>query len=119
MTTASFVVPGPPQPKQRPRLGRQGCVYTPKATRAYEDCRSLCARQAGLRTPSVTPVCLAIALYFPDRRRRDLDNAAKAVMDALNGVGYRDDSQVQTLHVTRAIDAANRRVEIAISPTGA
>ena len=80
---------------------------------------SLCARQAGLRTPSVTPVCLTIALYFPDRRRRDLDNAAKAVMDALNGVGYRDDSQVQTLHFTRAFDAANPRVEITISPTGA
>lgn len=33
MTT--FIVSGSPVPKQRPRLGRHGKVYTPKATQVY------------------------------------------------------------------------------------
>ena len=32
----TFIIPGPPVPKQRPRFGRGGRVYTPPATRDYE-----------------------------------------------------------------------------------
>lgn len=39
----------------------------------------------------------------PDRRRRDLDNILKALLDVLGHIGlYRDDSQIDRLEVTRA-----------------
>jgi Holliday junction resolvase RusA-like endonuclease len=35
--------------------------------------------------------------------RGDVDNYAKSVLDGLNGVAWRDDSQVCSLHVTKPI----------------
>ena len=40
---------------------------------------------------------LQIALRAPDNRRRDLDNHAKAIQDALTGKVLRDDSQIKLL----------------------
>ena len=36
MTAIAFMVPGKPQGKQRPRLGKGGRVYTPTQTKRYE-----------------------------------------------------------------------------------
>jgi Holliday junction resolvase RusA-like endonuclease len=38
----------------------------------------------------------------PQFPRCDVDNAAKAVLDALNGVAWEDDSQVQRLVVEKS-----------------
>jgi len=47
-------------------------------------------------------VALRIEVYPPDKRRRDLDNVLKAILDALEHAGaVRDDSQVEMLHVRR------------------
>lgn len=40
------------------------------------------------------PVELAVYYHVPDNRRRDCSNLDKAVMDALEGVVYEDDTQV-------------------------
>ena len=43
-----------------------------------------------------------IALHPPDRRRRDVDNSGKSVLDALQNAGvYLDDSQVDRLVIER------------------
>jgi Holliday junction resolvase RusA-like endonuclease len=34
-------------------------------------------------------------------KKPDLDNLAKSVLDALNGVIYQDDSQIVSLHMTK------------------
>ena len=48
------------------------------------------------------PIRLQIEIYPPDRRRRDVDNAQKAILDSLQHGGlYRDDSQVAKLEVER------------------
>ena len=36
--------------------------------------------------------------------RSDLDNVVKAVQDALNGVIYKDDAQIVSLHATKKYD---------------
>lgn len=76
---------------------------------------ALCARLAGLRTPLRGAVRITLRLWFADRRRRDLDNVAKSVLDGLNGTAYDDDSQVTELHVLGAIDIDNPRAEVEIS----
>ena len=43
-----------------------------------------------------------IDVYPPDRRRRDLDNIVKSLLDALeHGAAYHDDSQIDSLVVQR------------------
>ena len=97
--------------KQRPRTGRSGHMYTPKETRAFE---KMVAEKAAtlLRTPYTCPVAVFITVYDPIpssykgvKRQAaevnlisppvgDLDNKVKAVTDALNGIAYVDDKQI-------------------------
>jgi Holliday junction resolvase RusA-like endonuclease len=49
------------------------------------------------------------------RKRIDADNVAKAVLDALTGVVWRDDSQVLRLRVEK-VDARRERVTVAAGP---
>lgn len=125
--TLRFTVPGPPQPKQRARKGKNGHWYTPEATRAYEERVRLHGLRAvrvhdrcnasnlGVgRWPTTARYALTLRIVFADRRRRDADNVAKAIQDALNGVVWADDSQITALACTREVDAANPRVDVTI-----
>ena len=112
----SFVVPGPPQPKERPCRGSLGHWYTPKRTAQYERAVAGYALAAGIRGPLSGSFSVEIVLWFPDRRRRDIDNCGKAVADALNGIAWQDDSQVERMTVVRAgVDRGNPRAEVRIT----
>jgi len=130
-----FDVLGKPVPKARPRMAR-GRIYTPRTTADYEAhvmrTALLCASGAGIGRPQPVgsrqaqfayfagPVAVELAVYFPDKRRRDLDNAAKSVLDGLQ-LGRRkgtallgDDDQVVSLLVTKAVDRERPRVEVTV-----
>ena len=111
-----FVVLGPPQGKGRPKASSRGGfvrMYTPAATRQYEEKISRSAALARADWPVLeTPISLRVVAHHPipiswSKRKQqqalqgdlvpgkpDLDNVAKAVLDALNGVIYADDKQV-------------------------
>lgn len=112
----AFTVPGCPRPKERARRGNKGGWYTPRRTSTYEAAVGWFARAAGVRRPLDGPVSLTLTLWFPDRRRRDQDNVTKSVMDALNGIVWRDDSQVAKLVVMRGIDKEHPRAEVVVGP---
>ena len=62
-------------------------------------CAILAAR--GVR-PLAGPLTLEIVIYPPDRRRRDIDNVQKALLDALqHGGAYGDDSQIIRLSIEK------------------
>jgi crossover junction endodeoxyribonuclease RusA len=43
-----------------------------------------------------------VAMWPPDKRRRDIDNPMKALLDACEHAGcYADDSQIDELHIIR------------------
>ncbi len=103
----SITVFGNAVPKGRPRValrGKHPVVYTPTKTREWEQLIKLAA--AGKVKKLITgPIDLYVAFFLPrpktlpkkvvhHTKRPDLDNLVKAVMDALNGVVWRDDSQV-------------------------
>lgn len=48
----------------------------------------------------VQPIRVEIEAYRPDRRKRDLDNLLKAILDGLAHAGvYEDDSQIHDLRI--------------------
>lgn len=69
------------------------------------------AALAQCRKPIDGPVTVRAVVYFKDRRR-DLDNVCKPLFDALQGVCYRNDSQVCRIELVKAIDRANPRIEL-------
>ena len=117
----TFTVPGLPQPKERPRKGRSGHFYTPSATRGYEATLRAYALQAvrvaGWPLATKAPVAVWLHVYFPDLRRRDLDNAQKT-LDGANGIIWHDDSQIDEWHVYRRRDRANPRLEVTVEILG-
>lgn len=117
---ATAWVPGDPVGKGRPRLGRGGRVYTPDATRRAE--HAVAAAWWSPVIPIEIPVEVWVTAYYArpkdhflkdgslsaagkrlpvPMKTPDLDNVVKLVLDALNGVAYRDDKQVQRFMADR------------------
>ena len=111
-----IVIPGRPVPKGRPRFGRGGNVYTPKRTREYEELVGWYAKQC-IPEPLKGDIELHIKVYVKNNVFPDIDNIAKAIMDGLNGVAYKDDRQVVCLSVQR-IKGREERVEIELEEVG-
>jgi len=59
-----------------------------------------------------------IKLYFGDKRRRDIDNYNKTILDSMEGIVYEDDCQIKKLVVEKFVDKDNPRVEITIMEVG-
>lgn len=56
-------------------------------------------------------MAVEITVYPPDRRRRDLDNVAKCLLDSLTKAGvWRDDEQIDMLMIRRALPVFGGRV---------
>lgn len=56
---------------------------------------------------------LKVGLFFPDARKRDIDNI-KGLLDSFSGILYTDDSQIDRLTITKEVDRDNPRVEIEV-----
>lgn len=84
-----------------------GRRITPKAQRIYKRQVALfCAAQTAARQdwPSECPDArfrVRIDFSLGDRRRCDVDNLCKAVLDACNGIAWLDDNQIDELHATK------------------
>ena len=60
-------------------------------------------------------LAVEIAVNPPDARRRDIDNLQKSILDSLMHAGvYRDDSQIDDLHIVRDIIMSPGRVFVTI-----
>lgn len=118
-----FIIPGEPRGKGRPRFTRCGQPYTDEKTRAYERMVQSCFSAVG-GTRTLQPVYVRITAYhgvpqswnkriralaladdLPATRKPDADNIAKIILDALNGVAWKDDTQVVQLEVNKAFHA--------------
>lgn len=118
--TLRIRVPGPPQPKQRARRNRRtGRWYTPSRTRRYEAHVASCAAAAAMaqgweRTDE--RVRVVVEVRWPDRRRRDADNAAKSILDGLNRAEsvWADDAQVCELTVRTSVDREDPGAEVTV-----
>ena len=130
-----FLIPGEPTGKGRPRFTRSGHAYTPERTASYEQAVRQ-AYKAEFPGEEPIPACVPVAVKIMagysipkstskvkaermlageirPTKKPDADNIAKAVCDALNGVAYRDDSQICRLTVSKTyseLDAVSVRI---------
>lgn len=128
-----FTVPGIPVGKGRPRFTKNGHhPYTPQKTQDYEDKVVQCWQcQSGKGFAAGVPLRATVTAFFtvpkstskkkaaamdgtPHTKRPDADNVAKAILDALNGQAYNDDSAIALLTVRKYQTTGASRVEVTI-----
>ena len=115
-----FVIKGRPVAKERVRVVKYGNAYTPKKTRDYERLvKQVYELQVG-EDLGESALLVEIDFYFAipksyTKKRRmaiergeevytkrpDLDNLAKTITDALNGIAYKDDSQIIEMNLKK------------------
>lgn len=106
MLDVTFTIPLDPPSKSRPRFSNKGGkvrTYTPRETEQAEQVIAAFFRRAAPRhKPDGDAIYgLEATFYCGNRRRRDIDNMSKILMDALNQVAYADDAQIVDLHVRK------------------
>ena len=128
----AFVVPGEPVPQPRPRVSTRGGfarAYVPAKhpVHAYRQAIAAAAKEAGVEETS-EPISVTIDAVFvrpkshmrksgvrsdaPKLPRPDVDNIAKAVLDALQDV-IGDDTSVRRLTVEKMYgDEASTTIKI-------
>lgn len=114
----TFTILGEPVAKERPRFTKIGRTYTPKKTLDYESKVAKIAKLAmGSSEPLETPVAIYVYVTFPipksyskkrsqaclsglekHIKRPDLSNVIKSVEDGMNGIVYKDDSQITSIY---------------------
>jgi Holliday junction resolvase RusA-like endonuclease len=118
----AFTVPGDPVPKGRARVAvtAAGKVrpYTPKRTHEYEDAIGNAWIGEGPRPPQFAG---AVRVSIRVRERvypSDLDNYVKAVLDALNGLAWADDRQVEVIDATIERKQQEPGIDVTIEDAG-
>ena len=124
MMQITFAVFGEPVPKGRPRFSTRGkypVAYTPEKTKAYEFEVGMMALAAmGGSKPLEGALEAFIYVTFPipasyskkrteaclsdsekHTKKPDLDNLIKICLDGMNGIVFKDDSQITSIHSTK------------------
>lgn len=122
------VVIGKIRGKARPRICR-GHTFTPKDTIQYEKLVRECYKQQDGRYLEGSIKALIIAYYkipksYSKKRvqaimyglekptkKPDADNIGKIILDSLNGIAYKDDSQIVDLRIIKQYTEEFERIE--------
>ena len=113
-----FIIPGPAQAKQRPRINRQtGRVYTPNATHKYEKLVKECYGDRHFFDSQYISVKITFKFSVPKSyskaeyyealigeirpKKADIDNYIKSVLDGLNGKAWKDDRYIYRIEAEK------------------
>ena len=106
-----------PTPKQRPRLGKSGKVYTPNSTKVVEE---ICRLSYGNRyyfDKEYISIKIVFKFKVPKSYSKkkyseaiegkirpstnDIDNLLKSVLDGLNGKAWKDDRYIYSIEAEK------------------
>ena len=115
--------------KARPRFSyKMGRMYTPSATQKFEQkVKNAFLEKYTLKELSDKPIkAVIIAEFEPPKsiskkkrlelieevidytKKPDIDNISKIILDALNGIAYKDDNQISKLEVIKRYSYENK-----------
>lgn len=123
-----ITINGRPTPAARPRVTRHG-TYNPKQKQQEKLSFEIKSKLPLSHIPSVKPIELSLFFFMPipnslstkkkelligqpHTRKPDIDNLSKQVLDAANGVLYKDDSQIYELVTQKTFSNEPRTVII-------
>ncbi|WNI20322.1 RusA family crossover junction endodeoxyribonuclease [Actinacidiphila sp. ITFR-21] len=109
----SLVWGGEPPSKTRPRFA-DGRTYKDPADEAAEAKTGWNLRRL-FRQPWTGNLAVGLVFFRSDRRRIDVDNMIKHVLDAGNGIGWVDDHQVTALYGVAELDAQFPRTLLVVT----
>lgn len=111
-----LILPWPPTINHAYNYWR-GKVVKKKVAREFSKEVTAVVRRKGFEGFGESRIAVSIQAYPPDRRRRDLDNIQKVLLDALQEAGcFKDDSQISQLKIVRGpvIEEGNGYVHVEI-----
>ena len=122
MKAVSIVLPWPPSsnrlwrsPNKGPLRGRHLLSRTARAYKTQAG-MIIAAQPEEFPVPIPGRVAVRLRVYPPDRRKRDLDNVIKIVLDSCKGQCFDDDANIDHLEVLRAEVVPPGYIEISIWP---
>ena len=106
----SFTILGDPVPAPRPRVTEHG-TYMPKEYVAHKDGLGWRFKER-VKRPEPGPLVVTLEFHRKNRRKVDLDNLEKTILDAGNGILWKDDSQIMEMHSKKVLGSRIPRVEV-------
>ena len=98
---AQFFLPWPPSNNTYYRRVGNKTLISKKGREYKKAVLDHCLR-FGVKSFGEDKLSVVLIAYYPDRRKRDLDNLFKAVLDSLMKAGvFNDDSQIEYLSIKR------------------
>ena len=94
-------------------IGRTVIKYMKKEGKTFKELCLTCLHPKG-SPPMDGSLFMHISLYFGDKRKHDVDNYSKPVLDAFNKVLYNDDGQINLLIIDKHYDKEFPRVEVIV-----
>ena len=135
----TFIIPGTPQGKARARTFKnkktgKTVTTTPDNTVLYENLIKIMFKQAkGIMIEEGKPVYMSVTAFFDipksytkgkrlaathniirPTKKPDADNILKVVADALNGLAYKDDTQIVSAMVVKNFTEDEPRVVVTV-----
>ena len=96
--------------------GRLATVYVSAVGKIYRKVANELVMEAAMvqrYLKQAGPLRVEIEAFPPDRRKRDLDNVLKSLLDSLTHAGvWEDDSQIQDLRIYRSTIAGMVKVRV-------
>lgn len=101
MNLIQYTLPWPPSVNNYWRRYKDRYFISAKGQKYRKDIHQLCHEAANVFRAD-DRLCVTIEAYPPDKRRRDLDNILKSLLDSMQHAGlYDDDSQIDKLSIVR------------------
>lgn len=83
-------------------VNRRPKVYLSDAANRYKTDVARIVLLSGIKQQLVGRLSVVIYAHMPDKRKRDIDNLSKGILDSLTGAGvWADDEQIDELKIVR------------------
>ena len=94
--------------------GKFASMYMSKEGNMIKDSYKSQSRLQWTNKPFTGDVLINVKLYFGTKRKCDIDNFGKLLLDSLTGIVWEDDSQIKKMIVEKFYDKNLPRIEITI-----